>query len=156
MGEGVIFNNFRLKNIQLLVWEELGGVFAMDNDRDIIDINHVVKLAKLDLNKNDSEHFSRELRKILDYIDMLKEADVSKINSVLDELDYDNLVSGAALKTGFYKDCRLDECLPDDSFDFNIVVSNAPNFDTRPFMDTGLKLDSMLSYGFFIVPQVIE
>ncbi len=119
----------------------------MDKMENIIDINHVMKLAKLDLNKDDSEHFSKELNKILEYINMLKEADVSQINSVLDELDYDNLVSGITLKTDFYKDCRLDECASDDSFSFNIVKNDAPNFETS---------GETSEYGFFVVPQVIE
>lgn len=119
----------------------------MDKTENIIDIKHVMKLAKLDLNESDSEHFSNELNKILEYIDMLKEADVSGINAVSDELDYDNLVSGTGLTTEFYKDCRLDECSPDDSFSFDIVKSNAPNFEPA-----GADLKS----GFFVVPQIIE
>ena len=119
----------------------------MNNAENIIDIDHVVKLAKLNLNESDSEHFSKELNKILDYIDMLKEADVSRINSALGELDYDNLVSGITLKTDFYKDCRLDECVPDDSFSFNIVKDDAPNFEAS---------GETSEYGFFVVPQVIE
>lgn len=119
----------------------------MNNAESIIDINHVVKLAKLNLNESDSEHFSKELNKILEYINMLKEADVSGVNVMSGELDYDNLVSGVALKTNFYKDCRLDECIQDDSFSFNIVKNDAPNFETS---------GETSEYGFFVVPQVIE
>lgn len=119
----------------------------MDNDRNIIDINHVMKLAKLDLNEDDSKHFSKELNKILEYINMLEEADVSGVNAISGELDYDNLVSGVALKTDFYKDCRLDECAPDESFSFNIVKSDAPNFES---------VGADAEYGFFVVPQIIE
>lgn len=114
---------------------------------DIIDIDHAMKLAKLDLNKEDSEHLSQELNKILHYIDILKGADVSGIDAVSDELDYNALVGETALAAEFYKDCRLDECDPDNSFDFNIVKSNAPSFEA----DTAGS-----GQGFFVVPQVIE
>jgi Glu-tRNAGln amidotransferase C subunit. len=43
-----------------------------------MDINHVMKLAKLDLNEEESAHFASELNKILEYIDMIQSADVSK------------------------------------------------------------------------------
>ncbi len=119
----------------------------MDDKKNIIDIDHVMKLAKLDLSKDDSEHFSKELNKILNYIDMLKGADVSGIEDISDELDYDSLVGETTLTSEFYQDCRLDECASDDSFSVNIVKSNAPNFEA----DTAGS-----EHGFFVVPQVIE
>ncbi len=112
-----------------------------------MDIKHVMKLAKLDLNEKESEHFGSELDKILGYIDMIQSADVSKIEQVLNELEYDKLTSGDDLSDKFYKDCRLDICKTDDSFDFGIVKNNAPAFEAH-------KADS--ESGFFVVPQVIE
>jgi aspartyl/glutamyl-tRNA(Asn/Gln) amidotransferase C subunit len=114
---------------------------------DIIDINHVMKLAKLDLSPKDLEHFGAELNKILGYIDMIKEADISKINGMLNELEYDKLVGVADLNSQFYKDCRVDECKTDGSFDFGIVKSNAPSFEIQ---------SAGSENGFFVVPQIIE
>jgi len=116
-------------------------------NNDIIDINHVMKLAKLDLSPKDTEHFGSELNKILGYIDMIKEADISKINDMLNELEYDKLVGVTDLNSQFYKDCRVDECKIDDSFDFEIVKNNAPVFETQ---------DAGSENGFFVVPQIIE
>ncbi|MHB1697968.1 MAG: Asp-tRNA(Asn)/Glu-tRNA(Gln) amidotransferase subunit GatC [bacterium] len=113
----------------------------------IIDINHVMKLAKLDLSPKDLEHFGSELNKILGYIDMIKEADISKINGMLNELEYDKLAGVTDLNSQFYKDCRIDECKTDGSFDFAIVKSNAPSFEIQ---------SAGFENGFFVVPQIIE
>jgi aspartyl/glutamyl-tRNA(Asn/Gln) amidotransferase C subunit len=121
----------------------------MENDKKgvIIDINHVMKLAKLDLSEKDLGHFGSELNKILEYINMIQEADVSKIEGISDELEYDKLTSGTALNDKFYKDCRIDECKIDGSFNFGIVKSNAPSFESQAGDSEG---------GFFVVPQIIE
>ena len=119
-----------------------------------MDINHVMKLAKLDLNEEESAHFASELNKIIGYIDMIQSADVSKIEDILGELDYDRLISNEGLNERFYKDCRIDECKTDDTFDFEIVKSNAPSFEAQT---AGLGLeDTATESGFFVVPQVIE
>ncbi len=117
-----------------------------------MDIGHVINLAKLDLSREDLEHLGSELSGILGYIDIIKEADVSKISGILDELEYDKLVRGVDLNDEFFKDCRIDECKTDDSFDFDIVKGNAPSLRVRPFTAT----DTELRHGFFVVPQIIE
>ncbi|MHB8231719.1 MAG: Asp-tRNA(Asn)/Glu-tRNA(Gln) amidotransferase subunit GatC [bacterium] len=123
----------------------------MENDKKpaagSMDIHHVMKLAKLDLSPKGLERFGAELNEILGYIDMIKEADVSKINGMLNELEYDKLVRGVELDSEFYKDCRNDECKTDGSFDFGIVKSNAPSFEIQPAGSEN---------GFFVVPQIIE
>ncbi|HEC25734.1 MAG TPA: aspartyl/glutamyl-tRNA amidotransferase subunit C [bacterium] len=121
---------------------------------DIIDIGHVINLAKLDLSRKDLGHLGSELNGILGYIDIIKEADVSKISGILDELEYDKLVRGVDLNDEFFKDCRIDECKTDDSFDFAIVEGNAPSLRVRSFTDNGS--DTELRHGFFVVPQIIE
>ena len=119
-----------------------------------MDIDHVMKLAKLDLNEEESVHFASELNKILGYIDMIQSADVSKIEEILDELDYDRLISNEGLNEKFYKDCRIDKCKIDDTFDFEIVKSNAPSFEVQT---AGFAAeDAATESGFFVVPQVIE
>ncbi len=117
-----------------------------------MDIEHVMKLAKLDLNEEESAHFGSELTKILEYIDMIQSADVSKIEGVSDELEYDKLISSEGLNEKFYKDCRIDECKIDGTFDFGIVKADAPSFETQ----TAVSDDSKCEPGFFVVPQIIE
>ncbi len=112
-----------------------------------IDIRHVMKLAKLNLSADELEHFGSELNKVLGYIDMIKEADVSQIGGGGDALEYDKLARRTDLNEEFYKDCRIDECKTDGSFDFGIVKSGAPSFE-----ETAAGSES----GFFVVPQVIE
>lgn len=124
-----------------------GAVGENTGAADIIDINHVIKLAKLDLSPKDMEHFGSELNKILGYIDMIKEADISKINGMLNELEYDKLVGVTDLNSQFYKDCRIDECKTDGSFDFSIVKIDAPSFEVQTAGSES---------GFFVVPQIIE
>lgn len=118
-----------------------------EKNRGIIDISHVAALAKLDLNPSELEHFGSEIDKILGYIGILSEADVSGIAGMEAELEYDRLATGADLTTGFYEDCRLDKCKVDDTFDFGIARKNAPDFESAQADSSG---------GFFVVPQVIE
>jgi aspartyl/glutamyl-tRNA(Asn/Gln) amidotransferase C subunit len=113
----------------------------------IIDINHVMKLAKLDLSGEDLERFGSELNKILEYINMIQSADASKISGILDEFEYDKLIFGADLSNKFYEGCRTDEYKKDESFDFGIVKADAPSFEAT---------DAGSENGFFIVPQIIE
>lgn len=113
-----------------------------------IDIKHVMKLAKLNLNDNDASVFESELSKILDYINVLSNADTSKVKDIIEEMDYENLIaSGIETKfnLGDYRNDKISE--KDESFDYNIVKENSPEFES----DTpGSK------FGYFIVPPVIE
>ena len=118
-----------------------------DKKGNIIDINHVMKLSKLDLSEKDLEHFGAELNKILEYINMIGEADISPLGGIEEELEYDRLVGFEDLNEKFYKDCRIDECKTDESYDFGIVKTDAPSFETQ---------NAGSESGFFVVPQVIE
>ncbi len=115
----------------------------------LIDVNYVMKLAKLDLSPEDLGHFGAELEKIIGYIDMIGEADVSAVETAEAsiELEYDSLAGFEGLSEKFYKDCRIDECKTDESYDFGIVKNNAPDFETQA---------AGSETGFFLVPQVIE
>ncbi|MBP6891109.1 Asp-tRNA(Asn)/Glu-tRNA(Gln) amidotransferase subunit GatC [Candidatus Parcubacteria bacterium] len=42
-------------------------------------IQHIAKLAKLDLSKSEEENLAKDLDSILDYVEKMKEADVTKI-----------------------------------------------------------------------------
>jgi Asp-tRNA(Asn)/Glu-tRNA(Gln) amidotransferase C subunit len=106
-----------------------------------------MKLAKLDLSEKDLEHFGTELNKILEYINMIGEADIAPLDGIEGELEYDRLVGFEDLNEKFYKDCRIDECKIDESYDFGIVKTDAPSFETQ---------NSGSESGFFVVPQIIE
>ncbi len=43
------------------------------------EVEHIAKLARLGLTEKEIEKFQRELSKILDYIEKLKEVDISKV-----------------------------------------------------------------------------
>lgn len=43
------------------------------------EIKHIAKLARLGLTEKEIERFQKELSKILDYVEKLKEVDVSKV-----------------------------------------------------------------------------
>jgi len=43
------------------------------------EVKHIAKLARLGLNEKEVEKFRKELSSILDYIDKLKEVDISKV-----------------------------------------------------------------------------
>lgn len=43
------------------------------------EVQHIAKLARLGLSKKETEKFQKELSKILDYIEKLKEVDISNV-----------------------------------------------------------------------------
>ncbi len=125
---------------------ERGGEIQKEK---LIDVNYVMKLAKLDLDSEELARFGAELENILEYINMIREADVSAVETSEGglELEYDSLIGAGELNEKFYKDCRIDECKKDESYDFGIVKTDAPGFESH---------DAGSETGFFIVPQVIE
>jgi len=119
-----------------------------------IDIKHVMKLAKLSFKEDEINLFDAELNKILDYINMLSKADTSILDGLSEDFDYDNIIF--ELETGnrhigqnfMTSELRPDEPRTlDDSFDFELVKANAPEFDS---------FDAGSNYGYFTVPAVIE
>jgi aspartyl/glutamyl-tRNA(Asn/Gln) amidotransferase C subunit len=115
-----------------------------------IDIKHVIKLAKLSFSENDAAAYETELSKILDYINVLSSADISKVQNAdtLKEMDYENLIAAGVetkFELGEYRSDNISE--KDASFDYVLVQENAPEFESD---NPGSK------FGFFLVPPIIE
>lgn len=119
-----------------------------------INIKHVMKLSKLYFEEKDIDLFDAELNKILDYINMLSKADTSILDGLSEDFDYDSII--CELETGnrhtnqnfMTSELRPDELRTlDNSFDFELVKANAPEFDPE---------EQGSNYGYFTVPAVIE
>lgn len=57
----------------------------------MIDINHIAKLARLDLTKEELEKYGGQLSSILSYIDMLKEANTAGVEPTAQVTDLQNV-----------------------------------------------------------------
>jgi len=90
------------------------------------EVLHVAKLARLEFSEEEIEAFAYQLNRILEYVDQLKELDVSDIDPTFHVLAQTNVM-------------REDETalpLPQEE-----ALKNAPDKDKR---------------GFFRVPKIIE
>jgi aspartyl-tRNA(Asn)/glutamyl-tRNA(Gln) amidotransferase subunit C len=56
------------------------------------EIQHIAKLARLKLTQDEIEKYQKELSKILDYIEKLKEVDVSNVKATFHPLKIKNVV----------------------------------------------------------------
>jgi aspartyl-tRNA(Asn)/glutamyl-tRNA(Gln) amidotransferase subunit C len=56
------------------------------------EIQHIAKLARLRLTQEEIERYQKELSKILDYIEKLKEIDVSDVKATFHPLKIKNVV----------------------------------------------------------------
>jgi aspartyl-tRNA(Asn)/glutamyl-tRNA(Gln) amidotransferase subunit C len=56
------------------------------------EVQHIAKLARLGLSEKEIEKYQRELSSILDYIEKLKEVDVSKIEPTSHSLRVENVM----------------------------------------------------------------
>jgi len=54
----------------------------------------VAKLARIGITKKEEEKFAKDLSSILDYIEKLKEVDVSKVKPTSLSLDIENVMGG--------------------------------------------------------------
>lgn len=55
------------------------------------EVKHIAKLARLGLTKKELEKYQKELSSILDYIEKLKEVDVSKIEPTSHSIKMENV-----------------------------------------------------------------
>ena len=55
------------------------------------EVKHIAKLARLGLKERELKKFQKELSSILDYIEKLKEADVSKIEPISQTIKIENV-----------------------------------------------------------------
>ena len=56
------------------------------------EVQHIAKLARLGITKKEEEKFARELSKILDYIEKLKEVDISNIEPTSHSIEMENVM----------------------------------------------------------------
>lgn len=56
------------------------------------EVKHIAKLARLGLTKKETEQYQRELSKILDYIEKLKEVDISKVKAMSHSVLVENVI----------------------------------------------------------------
>ena len=62
------------------------------------EVEHIAKLARLGLTEKEIEKFQRELSKILDYIEKLKEVDVSEVEPTSHSILVENIMRIDELK----------------------------------------------------------
>jgi|YelNatPaOPRAMG01_1025707.scaffolds.fasta_scaffold16361_3 aspartyl/glutamyl-tRNA(Asn/Gln) amidotransferase C subunit len=55
-------------------------------------VKHIAKLARLDLSEKEIEKYQKDLSKILEYIEKLKEVDVSKAEPIFHPLKIKNVL----------------------------------------------------------------
>jgi len=55
-------------------------------------VKHIAKLARLSLNEEELEEFQEELSSILDYVDQLKELDVSDVKPTSHSVELKNIM----------------------------------------------------------------
>ncbi len=56
------------------------------------EVKHIAKLARLGLTEKEIEKFQKELSSILDYVEKLKEVDVSKVEPTSHPLKMENVM----------------------------------------------------------------
>lgn len=56
------------------------------------EVEHIAKLARLGLTEKEIKKFQRELSKILDYIEKLKEVDISKVEPTSHSILVENIM----------------------------------------------------------------
>jgi aspartyl-tRNA(Asn)/glutamyl-tRNA(Gln) amidotransferase subunit C len=56
------------------------------------EVKHIAKLARLGLTEKEIEKFQKELSKILDYIEKLKEVDISEIEPTGHSIEINNVM----------------------------------------------------------------
>ena len=56
------------------------------------EVKHIAKLARLGLTEQEIEKFQKELSSILDYIEKLKEVDISEIEPTSHSIKFENIM----------------------------------------------------------------
>ena len=64
------------------------------------EVQHIAKLARLGITKEEEEKFAKELSPILDYIEKLKEVNVSKVEATSHPLRLENVMREDKGKSG--------------------------------------------------------
>jgi aspartyl-tRNA(Asn)/glutamyl-tRNA(Gln) amidotransferase subunit C len=56
------------------------------------EVQHIAKLARLSTTEKEEEKFAKELSSILDYVEKLKKADISKMEAISHAFEIENVV----------------------------------------------------------------
>jgi aspartyl-tRNA(Asn)/glutamyl-tRNA(Gln) amidotransferase subunit C len=62
------------------------------------EVRHIAKLARLGITEKEEEKFQRELSKILDYIEQLKEVDISNVLPTSHSISVENVMRKDEIK----------------------------------------------------------
>jgi aspartyl-tRNA(Asn)/glutamyl-tRNA(Gln) amidotransferase subunit C len=57
-------------------------------------VEHIAKLARIELTEEEKEKFTRELSSILDYVKQLKKVDTKKVESIKQVTGLENIIRG--------------------------------------------------------------
>lgn len=77
------------------------------------EVKHVAKLARLGITKEEEEKFARELSSILDYIEKLKEVDISGIEPTSHPILIENIMRADESEKPKLKNKKLLELAPE-------------------------------------------
>jgi len=56
------------------------------------EVQHIAKLARLNMNKQEEEKFTKELSSILDYVEKLKKVDVKNVKPTSHPFEIENII----------------------------------------------------------------
>ena len=87
------------------------------------EVQHVAKLARLGITKKEEEKFTKELSSILDYIEKLKEVDVSKTEPTSHSIKVGNVMRKDEGQKSEVKSQKLLELAPETKDDYLKVKS---------------------------------
>jgi aspartyl-tRNA(Asn)/glutamyl-tRNA(Gln) amidotransferase subunit C len=77
------------------------------------EVKHIAKLARLGLSEKEIEKYQKELSKILDYIEKLKEIDISKVEPTSHPLKIKNVMREDEEKEKFKAVKKLLDLMPE-------------------------------------------
>lgn len=77
------------------------------------EVKHIAKLARLGLREKEIERLQKELSSILDYIEKLKEVDVSRIEPTSHPLEVKNVVRADERRKTKFKSQKLLDLAPE-------------------------------------------
>jgi aspartyl-tRNA(Asn)/glutamyl-tRNA(Gln) amidotransferase subunit C len=78
------------------------------------EVEHIAKLARLSLTEKEIEKYQKELSQILEYIEKLKEVDVSNVEPTFHPLKVKNVMrKDTEIKKGIEKIKKLIESMPE-------------------------------------------
>ena len=77
------------------------------------EVEHIAKLARLGLTEKEIEKFQKELSKILDYVEKLKEVDISKVEPTSHSIGMENVMRSDECQMSNVKSQKLLDLAPE-------------------------------------------